>query len=299
MPAYAACGISIHALLAESDHYKPCKKLLIVISIHALLAESDGRLVHQLAGIGISIHALLAESDQCWARSRRQPSSNFYPRSPCGERLRHPRLLLAPHLISIHALLAESDHPHHRSPWDQYRFLSTLSLRRATKTALKRGCFTLFLSTLSLRRATPTPYPSRGRNRNFYPRSPCGERLFRVAVPEHVIVISIHALLAESDVATVSLNLVGQIFLSTLSLRRATCWARSRRPPSGDFYPRSPCGERRFPISAHRFDGRDFYPRSPCGERRIAWVVDCWPCNFYPRSPCGERRRPKTATKTP
>ena len=34
--------------------------------------------------------------------------------------------------------------------------------------------------------------------------------------------ISIHALLAESDVATVGLNLVGQIFLSTLSLRRAT-----------------------------------------------------------------------------
>ena len=36
---------------------------------------------------------------------------------------------------------------------------------------------------------------------------------------------------------------------------------------SGDFYPRSPCGERRLyrlPLIALP----DFYPRSPCGERR-------------------------------
>ena len=35
------------------------------------------------------------------------------------------------------------------------------------------------------------------------------------------------------------------IFLSTLSLRRATCSRRSRCRPSRNFYPRSPCGERR------------------------------------------------------
>ena len=35
---------------------------------------------------------------------------------------------------------------------------------------------------------------------------------------------------------------------------------------------------------------RDFYPRSPCGERRdFRRAFKCAICNFYPRSPCGER----------
>ena len=56
--------------------------------------------------------------------------------------------------------------------------------------------------------------------------------------------ISIHALLAESDLQIQDITLTSQ-----------------------NFYPRSPCGERRgirpgFP------DGKNFYPRSPCGERR-------------------------------
>ena len=78
----------------------------------------------------ISIHALLAESDSA-ARMLYQPTSYFYPRSPCGERPpRHlglsiqyyfyPRSPCGERLwssqkaqkyikISIHALLAESD----------------------------------------------------------------------------------------------------------------------------------------------------------------------------------------------
>ena len=57
----------------------------------------------------------------------------------------------------------------------------------------------LFLSTLSLRRATNIPLPN-----------------------AHVISISIHALLAESDRVYVSYNQYNNTFLSTLSLRRAT-----------------------------------------------------------------------------
>ena len=35
---------------------------------------------------------------------------------------------------------------------------------------------------------------------------------------------------------------------------------------------------------------RYFYPRSPCGERRWPGIA-AWPsAYFYPRSPCGERR---------
>ena len=78
--------------------------------------------------------------------------------------------------------------------------------------------------------------------------------------------ISIHALLAESDAP-----------------RRGTGACRH------DFYPRSPCGERRkayTTASASKY----FYPRSPCGERRYSFrrAASCW--HFYPRSPCGERR---------
>ena len=36
---------------------------------------------------------------------------------------------------------------------------------------------------------------------------------------------------------------------------------------------------------------RDFYPRSPCGERRSTCTTWTFGANFYPRSPCGERRQ--------
>ena len=61
-------------------------------------------------------------------------------------------------------------------------FLSTLSLRRATSFFLITSCGLIFLSTLSLRRATVRKY-------NFFPH---GE-------------ISIHALLAESDILLISI----------------------------------------------------------------------------------------------
>ena len=79
-------------------------------------------------------------------------------------------------------------------------------------------------------------------------------------------------------------------FLSTLSLRRATtCYC------SGslicNFYPRSPCGERR---RAHRQADRRPGPISihallAESDGRLAGY-DAGNQNFYPRSPCGERR---------
>ena len=56
----------------------------------------------------ISIHALLAESDELTACQNGQ-LLDFYPRSPCGERLKYINKNLASSVISIHALLAESD----------------------------------------------------------------------------------------------------------------------------------------------------------------------------------------------
>ena len=102
-------------------------------------------------------------------------------------------------IISIHALLAESDNVNVDIIVTSCKFLSTLSLRRATVLNLDRwlaGLFlstlslrratywtrtaskcTIFLSTLSLRRATLGNAVLVSRMWNFYPRSPCGERL--------------------------------------------------------------------------------------------------------------------------
>ena len=88
-------GISIHALLAESDELNsswissirnfyprsPCGErpwqrgsriTYVEISIHALLAESDSDGVVSGSGDYISIHALLAESDVLCRGSRHQ-----------------------------------------------------------------------------------------------------------------------------------------------------------------------------------------------------------------------------------
>ena len=104
------------------------------------------------------------------------PVDNFYPRSPCGERPGDGLAVVDVLPISIHALLAESDAlvPHQQKCRD--RFLSTLSLRRATPSIGSLLFSSIFLSTLSLRRATEYWVGGYGTANNFYPRSPCGER---------------------------------------------------------------------------------------------------------------------------
>ena len=86
--------------------------------------------------------------------------------------------------------------------------------------------------------------------------------------------ISIHALLAESDETLIIL------------------------PKQLDnFYPRSPCGERRIKPIFSEINTRDFYPRSPCGERLTSVVNSTGTMDFYPRSPCGERRQQPAGEK--
>ena len=124
---------------------------------------------------------------------------NFYPRSPCGERLL--RLI------------------HHQS---MCRFLSTLSLRRATNPVFAVTSEVSISIHALLAESDKLVWFGIIDILNFYPRSPCGERL-RQNPGKHYVAFR---------------------FLSTLSLRRATsanCSCHSVRP---DFYPRSPCGER-------------------------------------------------------
>ena len=144
-----------------------------------------------------------------------------------------------------------------------------LSLRRATPNPSGGDPERQFLSTLSLRRATALIHSSIHSSDilstlsfagelswfgnlsifndilNFYPRSPCGER--RIHYDNYNLpfcTISIHALLAESDREVTGLTCGDGQFLSTLSLRRATQTKTNTKTNQGDFYPRSPCGER-------------------------------------------------------
>ena len=102
---------------------------------------------------------------------------------------------------------------------------------------------------------------------DFYPRSPCGERLHYDNYNLHCVDISIHALLAESDHQTNTGSNESGEFLSTLSLRRATIHQEQRIEFYAHFYPRSPCGERRESQPPCERPTTYFYPRSPCGER--------------------------------
>ena len=177
-----------------------------------------------------------------------------------------------------------------RSSAGRGKFLSTLSLRRATIMAGAGTTISPFLSTLSLRRATAQRFTTlnnifisihallaegdeSGEDANdgsndFYPRSPCGER--------HSFNIFLYHTAK---------------FLSTLSLRRATRFVTAFPGSVDNFYPRSPCGERHLQhlpceanscISIHALLAESdlmliftitaedyFYPRSPCGERRF------------------------------
>ena len=126
---------------------------------------------------------------------------------------------------------------------------------------------------------------------HFYPRSPCGERLCRRL-----------------------LNSANSVFLSTLSLRRATLVLLTLRSTTEHFYPRSPCGERlervEFKlnlineISIHallaesdfaflRMAGGSLAFLSTLSLRRATFRLRPYYLtnyHFYPRSPCGERR---------
>ena len=146
---------------------------------------------------------------------------DFYPRSPCGERL-------------------------------LWLLTSILTSR--------------FLSTLSLRRATAGKGPAVKGYRNFYPRSPCGERQWRHPLLLHTKIFLSTLSLRRATLGNVVAGLL-MLFLSTLSLRRAT------------------------PGEHHASTQQEFL--STLSLRRATYLgawKSCNVCDFYPRSPCGERQ---------
>ena len=145
----------------------------------------------------------------------------FYPRSPCGERPRRALGFVDPD-ISIHALLAESDnlHPGYRALIHYFYPRSPCGERLINNVI--DGINKIFLSTLSLRRATVSTTIITICIAPFLSTLSLRRATDVIAVMTDAQSISIHALLAESDAPS-----------------RHPC------PRSSNFYPRSPCGERR------------------------------------------------------
>ena len=168
----------------------------------------------------ISIHALLAESDDCNAHGNTS-FIHFYPRSPCGERqyVVQCRKTLG---ISIHALLAESDKSNKAMSGLRHISIHAL-LAESDWSASKLGG----MSDISIHALLAESDHGRVNLLGFQTIISIHALLAEsdthpIGVLVTVIKISIHALLAESDPIFSKIDTGRSIFLSTLSLRRAT-----------------------------------------------------------------------------
>ena len=123
---------------------------------------------------------------------------DFYPRSPCGERPAD----------TCSFTVCQYFYP--RSPCGERPASRWWSMTRHR-----------FLSTLSLRRATDHNTTVAGYDPDFYPRSPCGERPHRCHLQPGDRHFYPRSPCGERQVLPTAKRLMQQ-FLSTLSLRRAT-----------------------------------------------------------------------------
>ncbi len=240
--------ISIHALLAESD-LQAVKMTMTAITFLSTLSLRRATL-HFLAVVRafrISIHALLAESDAVTTVVV-DPSRDFYPRSPCGERLKTPPQGSRSRI-----------------------FLSTLSLRRAThcnKIFKRRILYFYPRSPCGERLFGKIKYCCS--TRDFYPRSPCGERL--TGAMQYLRSFVFLSTLSLRRATAPSCPAVGErLFLSTLSLRRATSPAMQILTSRLEFLSTLSLRRATHPLAILSNSHTDFYPRSPCGERRVEW----------------------------
>ena len=229
-----------------------------------------------VVGRAISIHALLAESDAL-APEENPTQKNFYPRSPCGERLLEQS-------ASYNAAL-ENFYP--RSPCgerpdtsiiilDEYQFLSTLSLRRATDD-LQVPASVSKISIHALLAESDRLIPSLSTMLfDFYPRSPCGERLLEQSASYNAALENFYPRSPCGERPDTSIIILDEYqFLSTLSLRRAT-------------------DDLQVPASVSKISIHALLAESD----RLIPSLSTMLFDFYPRSPCGERRLP-TALRTP
>ena len=286
-------------------------QVVSAISIHALLAESDRHILIPLRWMTsfLSTLSLRRATDRSW---RKQSNHHKFLSTLSLRRATRIEPDQVPgYTISIHALLAESDPRFRFAPLPAAYFYPRSPCGERLLTA---ACIFLsmpFLSTLSLRRATYGTLIYSNGKAYFYPRSPCGERR-----PAHGCIgsadnISIHALLAESDVLFPPFFCFAAISIHAL-LAESDTYAPEYRPETeisihallaeSDVraaHTRTLTLKFLSTLSLRRATtsmlpsyrpGADFYPRSPCGERQLIAYQSGLLLDFYPRSPCGERR---------
>ena len=194
-------GISIHALLAESDGPWPAAwRLFSDFYPRSPCGERPTTFPKLCTNMRISIHALLAESDPA-GRAVLFNFLAFLSTLSLRRATEKPRQTRTDTSISIHALLAESD----AHPVGVFVSVIEISIHALLAESDRRAFYDIV------------------RHTYFYPRSPCGERrgwtlningpmaflstlslrrATSAAWTELLILfISIHALLAESDVS--------------------------------------------------------------------------------------------------
>ena len=131
----------------------------------------------------------------------------FYPRSPCGERLMTMQVVIS---LSFFYPRSPCGERHDYGVDDVWPIIFSIHALLAESDLLNSS----WISSIK---------------KIFYPRSPCGERLGYKSKTSINKIFSIHALLAESDPSSILRPVTVVVFLSTLSLRRATslfcpCW---------------------------------------------------------------------------
>ena len=192
--------------------------------------------------VTISIHALLAESDKKGS-GKSTTLTNFYPRSPCGERRVHYDNYNLHCVISIHALLAESDGRITSNGTKKLNFYPRSPCGERRTLIITAVFVTRFLSTLSLRRATRIAWEAHqaGKISIHALLAESDNELLEQSASYN---ISIHALLAESDCITDgSICLDSRISIHAL-LAESDHLLLMLASGNLNFYPRSPCGER-------------------------------------------------------
>ena len=282
--------ISIHALHTESDNEEwnkavqeadfyprspygerqnswiPLNSCMTFLSTLSIRRATSSRW-RKVKSSQISIHALHTESDRK-AEAGFLQGGYFYPRSPYGERLR-------------------------------FRISSVRRNR--------------FLSTLSIRRATRPGGSARWADTNFYPRSPYGERLRQYRRAVFILLFLSTLSIRRATLQTQNMTFSGKISIHALhtesDLNASIIQAGILK---SHFYPRSPYGERPNAVPTERTVNRisihalhtESDERSHLSSARLFAISihalhtesdqteeykNIALLDFYPRSPYGER----------
>ena len=282
--------ISIHAPLAGSDDTQLCGIVAGTVFQSTLPSRGatkpaigSGRIVFL-----ISIHAPLAGSDE--TRSCTVTGTvKFQSTLPSRGATLQAETEKKQRRISIHAPLAGSDHSEHYSVIQDEIFQSTLPSRGATSDILSGSASLTDFNPRSPRGERLYLRQQSGRWYYFNPRSPRGERPITIIKYDFLLIISIHAPLAGSDMLLIVRYLLPTDISIHAPLAGSDLSSLSMLSQCRNFNPRSPRGERR-PTASDFHSVQVFQSTLPSRGATLRIGYDLLvPFYFNPRSPRGER----------